>query len=189
MSNPSTLHLKIFIFPDYICCYVRSGKSTWMCFIYNTSHLKSIYLQSKIVMFVLCAYKRKEYSCRRTFSRDNETEGLKPFVKDEQHERRALTPTCKTHATRNQGLEAPCKTQAKRDQSLNTPCTTRTTCTLWLSCSQRICVITIKVAAQHRHVFTCKISHPKNMNLHSKIIMLVLCASKCKHADILVLRA
>ena len=75
--------------PQDFVCTVEVAVQNGYVFTYNICHLKSMYLQTEIVFFVLCACKLKENARIQTFSTVNETEGLTPHVKHKQHETKA----------------------------------------------------------------------------------------------------
>ena len=65
-----------------------------------------MYLRSEIVIVVLCAYKRNENACIRTFSTANKTKGSKPDKEYKQNETKALNLHVKHNQPDTKALHA-----------------------------------------------------------------------------------
>lgn len=137
---------------------------------------------------IMFTHTRKENGSMRTFSRANETTGLKPNVENKQHETKALKPYLKQERHDTKAVPPPCKTQVQRDQFLETACKTRATCTsgLWGSQSIRVCYIQSGCSTwTYLYMWTHSPEKyvPTKRNCHCRV-MCVQTERKCMHTNI-----
>ena len=122
----------------------------------KNSHIKSIYLQSETVVFVLC-------TCERT---ENERHSQRDYK---------LETLWKTRARRNQSLQPLCKTLATSSQSLNTSNTIVKPSKHYVTHERD------ETKALQHHV---KPEHPAPQDLHFSRLYMLLCSKWQVNMDV-----